>query len=464
MSSEPDTPADADAPPEPRPPSGSVTETVNIVFPGDTNPHGTIFGGRVMQFIDQVAAMAAQRHCRRIVVTVSMDALEFKAPIHIGEYAVVRAVVNRAWRSSMEVEVTVDAEHPLTGERRRSAEAFLTFVALDDRHRPIAVPPVQPETDAEWARYHAAEARRTARLAAAGAGAPGMAGSPAPTVPPSPHTAGTLPGPAESGPDAPAGRGGAPDAAALASQARIRARHQAAGVRLVDPEHTWIDAEVVIGPGTVVWPGTHLRGGTAIGDDCVVGPNAWVADSAIGDRAHVRFAVLDHASVGEGCGVGPFAHLRPGARLEAGAHVGNFGELKNATLGPGARMGHFGYLGDAQVGAGANIGAGTVTCNFDGAAKHPTVIGRGAFIGSDTMLVAPVVVGDGARTGAGSVVTRDVPEGVTVAGVPARPLRKPSGGGASEPGHPDRGRAARAAPIDADPAIPDEVEPRHGHG
>lgn len=454
MSSEPDTPADADAPPEPRPPSGSVTETVNIVFPGDTNPHGTIFGGRVMQFIDQVAAMAAQRHCRRIVVTASMDALEFKAPINLGEYAVVRAVVNRAWRSSMEVEVTVDAEHPLTGERRRSAEAFLTFVALDDRHRPIAVTPVQPETDAEWARYHAAEARRTARLAAPPGASPPQTRTPELAGPPAPAAA-----------PAPAGPESTPDAAAHARQAPIRARHQAAGVRLVDPGHTWIDAEVVIGPGTVVWPGTHLRGATAIGRDCVVGPNAWVADSTIGDRAHVRFAVLDHASVGEDCGVGPFAHLRPGARLEAGAHVGNFGELKNATLGPGARMGHFGYLGDAQVGAGANIGAGTVTCNFDGAAKHPTVIGRGAFIGSDTMLVAPVVVGDGARTGAGSVVTRDVPEGATVAGVPARPLRTARGGGAPEPGGDrDPGRAAEPARVDRDPPASDEPGQRRGHG
>lgn len=424
MPPDPDTPADADGPPEPRPPSASATETVNIVFPGDTNPLGTIFGGRVMQFIDQVAAMAAQRHCRRIVVTVSMDALEFKAPINIGEYAVVRAVVNRAWRSSMEVEVTVDAEHPLTGERRRSAEAFLTFVALDDRHRPVAVPPLRPETDAEWARYRAAEARRTARLglhpaAAAGRVDPDTAGT-APAMPADPHR----------------------DADERDRQARIRERHRSAGVRLVDPDHTWIDPDVVIGSGTVIWPGTHLRGTTAIGRDCVVGPNTWVADSRVADRAHVWYAVLDHATIGEGCGVGPFAHLRPGAHLEAGAHVGNFGELKNATLGAGARMGHFGYLGDAQVGAGANIGAGTVTCNYDGTAKHPTVIGRGAFIGSDTLLVAPVVVGEGARTGAGSVVNRDVPAGATVVGVPARLLR---------PAPPAEPPGGTVAPGDGDP-------------
>jgi len=150
----------------PRPPAASATETVNIVFPQDTNPNGTIFGGKVMQWVDQVAAMAAQRHCRRVVVTASIDALEFKAPIYVGEYAVLRAVVNRAWKSSIEVEVVVEAEHPLTGERRRTAEAFLTFVGLDEHNHPVPVRPVAPETPDEWARYRAAEARRAARLAA----------------------------------------------------------------------------------------------------------------------------------------------------------------------------------------------------------------------------------------------------------------------------------------------------------
>jgi bifunctional UDP-N-acetylglucosamine pyrophosphorylase/glucosamine-1-phosphate N-acetyltransferase len=129
---------------------------------------------------------------------------------------------------------------------------------------------------------------------------------------------------------------------------------------------------------------------------------------------------LEEAVVEDGSDVGPFSHLRRGARVCAGAHVGNFGELKNATLGPGAKMGHFGYLGDAEVGAGANIAAGTITCNFDGERKHRTDIGEGAFIGSDTMLIAPVRVGKGARTGAGSVVTRDVPDGALAYGVPAR--------------------------------------------
>jgi bifunctional UDP-N-acetylglucosamine pyrophosphorylase/glucosamine-1-phosphate N-acetyltransferase len=134
----------------------------------------------------------------------------------------------------------------------------------------------------------------------------------------------------------------------------------------------------------------------------------------------VELSVVEQAVMEEGSNVGPFGHLRKGARLGAGAHMGNFGEVKNSYLGPGAKMGHMSYLGDATVGAGANIGAGTITCNYDGKRKHPTVIGKGALIGSDTMLVAPVEVGDGATTGAGSVVTRDVPPGSLAYGVPAR--------------------------------------------
>ena len=156
----------------PKPPSASVTDTVQLVMPSDANPLGTIFGGQVMAWIDAVAAMAAQRHCRQVMVTLSMDALEFKAPILVGEYAVLRAVVNRAWTTSVEVEVSVDAEHPITGERRHSAEAFLTFVALGANGRPTAVPPVDPQTPEEHARFAAAEVRRAARLAARQAAKP----------------------------------------------------------------------------------------------------------------------------------------------------------------------------------------------------------------------------------------------------------------------------------------------------
>ncbi|MEJ2208597.1 MAG: bifunctional UDP-N-acetylglucosamine diphosphorylase/glucosamine-1-phosphate N-acetyltransferase GlmU [Anaerolineae bacterium] len=199
------------------------------------------------------------------------------------------------------------------------------------------------------------------------------------------------------------------------------------GVTLIDPATTYIEAGVEIGADTVVWPNTLLQGQTRIGSRCTVGPGSVIRDSTIGDDCKVELSVVEQAVMEAGSDVGPFGHLRKGAHLGAGAHMGNFGELKNSYLGPGAKMGHFSYLGDATVGAEANIGAGTITCNYDGRRKHPTTIGQGAFIGSDTMLVAPVEVGDGARTGAGSVVTRDVPAGGLAYGVPARTKSVPVG-------------------------------------
>lgn len=193
------------------------------------------------------------------------------------------------------------------------------------------------------------------------------------------------------------------------------------GVTMIDPETTYVEAGVEIGADTVVWPNTLLQGQTRIGQRCTVGPGSVIRDSTIGDDCRVELSVVEQAVMEAGSDVGPFGHLRKGAHLGPGAHMGNFGELKNAHLGPGAKMGHFSYLGDATVGAEANIGAGTITCNYDGQRKHRTIIGPGAFIGSDTMLVAPVEIGEGARTGAGSVVTRDVPPGSLAYGVPARP-------------------------------------------
>jgi bifunctional UDP-N-acetylglucosamine pyrophosphorylase/glucosamine-1-phosphate N-acetyltransferase len=205
---------------------------------------------------------------------------------------------------------------------------------------------------------------------------------------------------------------------------RINERWMLAGVTLIDPETTYIAADVTIGQDTIIRPNTHLRGQTTIGAHCDIGPNAIVTDCQIGDRCRVLASMLEQAVMEDDADIGPFGHLRKGARLCEGAHMGNFGEMKNATLGAGAKMGHFSYLGDAEIGAGANIGAGTITCNYDGARKHRTVIGAGAFIGSDTMLVAPVRVGTGAKTGAGAVVTRDVPDGEVAYGVPARVIRK----------------------------------------
>ncbi len=206
---------------------------------------------------------------------------------------------------------------------------------------------------------------------------------------------------------------------------RINERWMLSGVTMIDPDTTYIEPGVSIGRDTVIYPNTHLRGETRIGERCAIGPNTIVEDCQIGDRCRVLASVLEQAVMEDEADVGPFGHLRKGARLCRGAHVGNFGEIKNAVLGPGAKMGHFSYLGDAEVGAEANIGAGTITCNYDGARKHPTAIGAEAFIGSGSMLVAPVRIGERAKTGAGSVVTHDVPAGSMAYGVPAR-VKPPS--------------------------------------
>jgi bifunctional UDP-N-acetylglucosamine pyrophosphorylase/glucosamine-1-phosphate N-acetyltransferase len=207
-------------------------------------------------------------------------------------------------------------------------------------------------------------------------------------------------------------------------QRRINQAWMLAGVTLVDPAATYIEPGVEIGPDTTIWPNSHLQGSTRIGQGCTIGPNTIVQDTQIGDRCRVLSSVLEQAHLEAGVEIGPFGHLRKGAHLAEGVHMGNFGEVKNSYLGPGTKMGHFSYLGDATIGANVNIGAGTITCNYDGKKKNPTEIGDDVFIGSDTMLVAPVTLGKGARTGAGSVVTKDVPPDTLVVGVPARPIRK----------------------------------------
>ena len=203
------------------------------------------------------------------------------------------------------------------------------------------------------------------------------------------------------------------DLAAVEAEARrrIAERHMRAGVTLVDPSSTWIDADVAIGEDVRIEPGTSLRGATEIAEGAVIGPGSTIANSGVGARSEVIHSVLDLCEVAEDCRVGPFSHLRPGATLGDGAKAGSFVEVKNSTLGPGAKVPHLSYVGDAEIGGGANLGAGTITANYDGVRKHRTVIGPNARIGVDTMLVAPVDVGEDARTGAGAVIREDVPPG-----------------------------------------------------
>jgi bifunctional UDP-N-acetylglucosamine pyrophosphorylase/glucosamine-1-phosphate N-acetyltransferase len=213
-------------------------------------------------------------------------------------------------------------------------------------------------------------------------------------------------------------------AADAALRDRIRRRLMATGVSFVGPETIFVDEDVAVGEDTVILPHSILRRGTTVGARCTIGPAAVLDEARLGDDVVVRASFITRSSVANGSDVGPYSHLRGGAEVGPGVHVGNFAELKQATLGAGVKVGHVSYLGDARIGAGTNIGAGTITANYDGVDKHQTEIGSDVFIGSDTVLIAPVRVDDGARTGAGSVVTRDVPGGATVVGVPARIVRR----------------------------------------
>ncbi|MGC9529685.1 MAG: bifunctional UDP-N-acetylglucosamine diphosphorylase/glucosamine-1-phosphate N-acetyltransferase GlmU [Candidatus Bipolaricaulaceae bacterium] len=190
---------------------------------------------------------------------------------------------------------------------------------------------------------------------------------------------------------------------------RIAARLMRAGVTIVDPNAVYLSPDAEVGADTVLHPGVHLAGRVKVGEGCELGPDAYLVDSQVEAGARVWYAVLEGAQVDQGARVGPYAHLRPGARIGAGARVGNFVEVKAAQLGEGVRARHLAYIGDAEVGPRANIGAGAITCNYDGVRKHPTKIGASAFIGSNAALVAPVSVGEGAYVGAGSVITEDVP-------------------------------------------------------
>ena len=191
----------------------------------------------------------------------------------------------------------------------------------------------------------------------------------------------------------------------------------AAGVTLIDPATTYVDVDVEVGADTVIHPGVHLEGSTRVGAACEIHAGCRLVNAVVRDRVTVlNHCVITDAEIGEGCSVGPFAHLRPGASLGAQARVGNFVELKKTRLGAGAKANHLSYLGDATIGDGANIGAGTITCNYDGERKHETTIGARAFVGSNSTLVAPVAIGDDAYVGAGSAITGDVPEGALAIG------------------------------------------------
>ena len=209
-------------------------------------------------------------------------------------------------------------------------------------------------------------------------------------------------------------------AAARLMQARINEAHMLAGVSIVDPATAYIEPGVRIGQDTVIYPNTHLRGETEIGVGCEIGPDSEIVASMVGDGTRVTRSVVEWARIGRDCLVGPFAHLRRGAVLHERAEIGNYAEVKNATIGAGAVSHHVSYIGDATIGARTNFGAGAITCNYDGARKHHTTIGADVFVGCDTMLRAPVTLGDGAATGAGAVVTRDVAPGTLVVGAPAR--------------------------------------------
>jgi bifunctional UDP-N-acetylglucosamine pyrophosphorylase/glucosamine-1-phosphate N-acetyltransferase len=186
----------------------------------------------------------------------------------------------------------------------------------------------------------------------------------------------------------------------------------AAGVSIVDPSSTWIEADVAVGRDTVIHPNVHLEGSTRIGERCEIHAGVRIVDSTIEDGVVVQnFCVIRESHIRAGAQVGPFAHIRPQSDVGEGAHIGNFTELKKTRVGKGSKANHLSYLGDATIGERVNIGAGTITCNYDGTRKHPTIIEDDAFIGSDSQLVAPVRVGKGAYVAAGSSIVEDVPAG-----------------------------------------------------
>ena len=213
-------------------------------------------------------------------------------------------------------------------------------------------------------------------------------------------------------------------AAEWTMRVRLNEAHMRNGVTMRDPSTVYLDWSVDLGADVTLEPNVILRGATRIGDGSVIGPDSQLIDATVGARARVWASIVESSIVEDEATVGPFSRLRPGSVVGRGAEVGNFAELKNTHLGAGSKQHHMSYLGDAEIGEHVNIGAGSITANYDGSHKHATTIGDRAFIGVDTMLIAPLTVGEGARTGAGAVVTRDVPAGKLAVGVPAR-IREP---------------------------------------
>ncbi|MCI0478150.1 MAG: bifunctional UDP-N-acetylglucosamine diphosphorylase/glucosamine-1-phosphate N-acetyltransferase GlmU, partial [Anaerolineales bacterium] len=207
-------------------------------------------------------------------------------------------------------------------------------------------------------------------------------------------------------------------------RARINDALMLSGVTLTDPATTYVEPDVRIGEDTIIEPNTHLRGRTRIGANCRIGPNAIIRDSQIGDACAILASDITESIIEERVQIGPFARLRAGTHIAREVRIGNFGEVKNSRVGEKSHIGHFSYVGDAELGKRVNIGAGMITCNYDGKQKNRTIIGDDVFIGSDTMLIAPVTIGARARTGAGAVVNKDVPPDSLAVGVPARVIRK----------------------------------------
>jgi bifunctional UDP-N-acetylglucosamine pyrophosphorylase / glucosamine-1-phosphate N-acetyltransferase len=199
--------------------------------------------------------------------------------------------------------------------------------------------------------------------------------------------------------------------AAAEARRRLLDAHMLAGVTIIDPDSTWIDADVELAPDVTIEPGCHLRGASSVGAGSVIGPMTTLTDARIGENVTVPHSYLVECQVADGAAIGPFAHLRPGAEIGEGAKAGSFVEIKNSEIGAGAKVPHLSYVGDADVGEGSNLGASTITANYDGFRKNRTKIGKNVRTGVDTTLVAPVEVGDDAYTGAGSVIDEDVPKG-----------------------------------------------------